>query len=60
MCFSSEEEADAAEAAGPHKLGGMEVNIRRVVMPKVSAQIQLYSFSDRVFCSLLLFPWFFS
>ncbi|XP_031429837.1 heterogeneous nuclear ribonucleoprotein A1 [Clupea harengus] len=34
VCFSSEEEADAAEAAGPHKLGGMEVDIRRVVMPK--------------------------
>ncbi|XP_062387040.1 heterogeneous nuclear ribonucleoprotein A1 [Sardina pilchardus] len=32
--FASEEEADAAEAAGPHKLAGMEVDIRRVMCPK--------------------------
>ncbi|KAL2101914.1 hypothetical protein ACEWY4_003675 [Coilia grayii] len=36
VCFCSEEEADAAEAAGPHKLAGMEVLVRRVVSPKTT------------------------
>ncbi|KAM4598059.1 heterogeneous nuclear ribonucleoproteins A2/B1 [Polymixia lowei] len=32
--FSSEEEADRADWAGPHYIGGTEVEVRRVVSPK--------------------------
>lgn len=32
--FSSEDEADQAEWAGPHDIGG-EVEVKRVVSPKV-------------------------
>lgn len=35
MGFSAEDEADRAEWAGPHYLGG-DVEVRRVVTPKVS------------------------
>ncbi|XP_063070719.1 heterogeneous nuclear ribonucleoprotein A1-like 3 [Engraulis encrasicolus] len=34
VCFQTEEEADAAEAAGPHQLAGMDTVVRRVVSPK--------------------------
>lgn len=34
--FSAEEEADKADWAGPHYIGGGEVQVRRVVSPKVS------------------------
>ena len=36
MSFSSEEEADTADWAGPHYIGGMEVEAKRVVSLKVN------------------------
>ncbi|XP_063073688.1 heterogeneous nuclear ribonucleoprotein A1-like 3 [Engraulis encrasicolus] len=38
--FCSEEEADAAEAAGPHKLAGMEAVVKRVISPKVRHTVE--------------------
>ncbi|XP_047457330.1 uncharacterized protein LOC125017855 [Mugil cephalus] len=34
VLFSSEDEADRADWAGPHYIGGMEVSVRRIVSPK--------------------------
>uniref|UniRef100_A0A3B4UCA9 RRM domain-containing protein n=1 Tax=Seriola dumerili TaxID=41447 RepID=A0A3B4UCA9_SERDU len=34
--FSAEDEADRADWAGPHFIGGIEVEVKRVVSPKVS------------------------
>uniref|UniRef100_A0A8C7J0U8 Transmembrane channel like 6 n=1 Tax=Oncorhynchus kisutch TaxID=8019 RepID=A0A8C7J0U8_ONCKI len=36
VSFSSEEEADTADWAGPHYIGGMEVEAKRVVSLKVN------------------------
>ncbi|KAM7371949.1 hypothetical protein PAMP_009149 [Pampus punctatissimus] len=33
--FSTEEEADRADWAGPHIIGGLEVEVKRVVSPKM-------------------------
>ncbi|XP_069559019.1 LOW QUALITY PROTEIN: uncharacterized protein [Brachyistius frenatus] len=33
--FSKEEEADRADWAGPHYIGGMEVTVKRFVSPKI-------------------------
>ena len=38
--FSSAEEADKADWAGPHYIGGTEVEVKRVVSPKVSPKSQ--------------------
>ncbi|XP_038845292.1 heterogeneous nuclear ribonucleoprotein A0-like [Salvelinus namaycush] len=35
VMFSSEEEADTADWAGPHYIGGMEVEVKRVVSLKM-------------------------
>lgn len=40
--FSAEEEADRADWAGPHILGGSEVEVKRVVSPKVSIHQYIY------------------
>lgn len=34
--FAAEDEADSADWAGPHVVGGTEVEVRRVVSPKVT------------------------
>lgn len=36
MRFCAEDEADRADWAGPHFIGGSEVEVKRVVSPKVS------------------------
>ncbi|XP_026215638.1 heterogeneous nuclear ribonucleoprotein A0 [Anabas testudineus] len=33
--FSTEDEADSADWAGPHIIGGSEVEVRRIVCPKM-------------------------
>lgn len=38
--FSSEDEANRAEWAGPHDIGG-EVVVKRVISPKVSLRVNL-------------------
>uniref|UniRef100_A0A668AFE0 RRM domain-containing protein n=1 Tax=Myripristis murdjan TaxID=586833 RepID=A0A668AFE0_9TELE len=41
--FSCMDEADKADWAGPHYIGGTEVEARRVVSPKVRANFVSYS-----------------
>ncbi|KAM7386937.1 hypothetical protein PAMA_009523 [Pampus argenteus] len=42
--FSTEEEADRADWAGPHIIGGIEVEVKRVVSPKDTVHKLLSSF----------------
>ncbi|XP_041720183.2 heterogeneous nuclear ribonucleoprotein A3-like [Coregonus clupeaformis] len=42
VMFSSEEEADEADWAGPHYIGGMDVEVKRVVSLKVDMKIFHY------------------
>lgn len=51
--FSTGDEADRAEWAGPHDIGG-EVVVKRVVSPKVSLR-QCFSPSARVELIICLF-----
>lgn len=41
VIFSTENEADSADLAGPHIIGGMEVKVKRVVSPKVRSSVFL-------------------
>lgn len=45
MRFAAEDEADSAEWAAPHIVGGTEVEVRRVVSPKVNMCF-LFSFIE--------------
>lgn len=56
MRFSTEAEADEADWAGPHLIGGTECKVRRVVSPKVRWNLPFISEQSVHFSSITLSP----
>uniref|UniRef100_A0A3B5M1I1 RRM domain-containing protein n=1 Tax=Xiphophorus couchianus TaxID=32473 RepID=A0A3B5M1I1_9TELE len=52
--FSTEAEADLADSAGPHFIGGTECKVRRVVSPKVRCNLFYISKQSVNFSSITL------